>query len=486
MPQPNLPRTARNAPASWVLAALLVATPAAAQDALWTANRSVPATPSADVVASGTLVANPNRVAGAPPYAIADRDGKIVRLVEPNGGVDLPAMVGQRVRIRHDTGKTLLATQLTAPDPQPLQQSLPMQRADDLVRLAQGYAYVDTGMDCPPIMMEPCGPACPTCPPPCAPVCVPVSPPPPGRCELCTPRSFVFGEYLHLRGIDGDVTHAQQQNGIGGAGTVPFGQIGTVDTDYSSGYRVGGGLWLDECSGLAVSYTRFQVDGTDTVTPPNITGGGGAVGSLVLHPGAALTASVGPVTANYDISFRLADVMYRDAITCSRYVELNYALGAVFAQLDQTFSQTGVFGGGAGGQIDTRANVDFEGAGLKAGLDGRRRLAGGFSVYGRTSASAMTGRVNADFTQTNATTTALLANSVWEDNRFASILEYELGLAWSTPKERFMVSAGYLFQRWGGVLPTDEWIRGVQSNSYVDLDNSLGFDGLTARAEARW
>jgi hypothetical protein len=36
------------------------------------------------------------------------------------------------------------------------------------------------------------------------------------------------------------------------------------------------------------------------------------------------------------------------------------------------------------------------------------------------------------------------------------------------------------------VVQTDEWIKGVQTNNFVDMTDQLTFDGLVTRIEARW
>jgi len=61
------------------------------------------------------LVVNPDRSSGAPPFALSDQGGAIQRYVEPVPGIDLGAYVGQVVVVRHDTGQTLLASQLELP-----------------------------------------------------------------------------------------------------------------------------------------------------------------------------------------------------------------------------------------------------------------------------------------------------------------------------------------------------------------------------------
>jgi hypothetical protein len=65
------------------------------------------------------LVMNPDSMSGAPPFALTDQTGTVQRYVEPVPGIDLSPYIDQVVVVRHDTGRTLLASQLELP-PQPL------------------------------------------------------------------------------------------------------------------------------------------------------------------------------------------------------------------------------------------------------------------------------------------------------------------------------------------------------------------------------
>ncbi|QDU91271.1 hypothetical protein Pla175_46920 [Pirellulimonas nuda] len=336
----------------------------------------------------------------------------------------------------------------------------------------QGMSY-DQGMGCESYMD--CGEGV-CCGDPC---CMPCCPPP-------AKRSFVFGEFLMLRPTDGDVAHAQQQDGLGGAGTVPFGTIGTADIEYAPGFRVGGGVCVGPCSAITASYTWFESNDSSALTVPNIAGGGGAVGSLVQHPGAALTASTGPVTANYGVDFQLADVMFRDVLLSKSWCELNYSVGAQYGNIEQDFMQNGAFGGGGAGAKETRTNIEFHGGGIKAGLDGERFLARGLRVYGKLNGSLMSGRFNTSYRLQNTSTTADLAMADWKDNRAISLVECELGVAKVCCDDRIRVSAGYLFQQWGNLVTTSDFIQGVRNDNYTDLSDSLRLDGFTVRAEARW
>ncbi len=222
------------------------------------------------------------------------------------------------------------------------------------------------------------------------------------------PGMILFGEYLFLRVSDADLAHAQQQNGIGGAGTVPFGDIGTLEIENQSGVRLGGGIGCGDCSGVLFSYTFFESDSFNSVEPPFIPGGGGAVGSLVHHPALSITASVGPVDAAYQIDMQLADVMFTNRLVSGCGYAINYLLGAQYGHIEQDFAQTGNFSGGTSGTLDTFTAIDFDGGGLKAGFDSEHCLCGGLTVYGKATGALLAGEFRSQYVMLNSTTEQLL------------------------------------------------------------------------------
>jgi len=330
--------------------------------------------------------------------------------------------------------------------------------------------------DCP----QPCaGQPCPPCPTPT--MYVQPCPPPPPPPQL---KWSVFGEALWIHPTGADMAHAQQQNGIGGAGTVPFGQIGVADPSYDIGFRLGGEVRLAADAGVFASYAFFEGDAASSVGPPNIVGGGGAVGSLVHHPGAALTASVGPVDATYDIDFQLGDIAYRKLLVreCNQYVSV--FAGARFAQLEQDFSQFGNFGGGQAGAINTSTDTEFVGAGPMAGIDGAHQIGvTRFSVYGKAMVATLTGQFDSNYRMVNETTDTLLALSMWQDDRIVPMLDYELGIAWTSPQGHLRFAAGYMVSYWFNVVTTPVFVDAVQANNYVDVDDTITFDGAVGRIE---
>jgi hypothetical protein len=298
------------------------------------------------------------------------------------------------------------------------------------------------------------------------------------------PMTFIYFDWLDLQARGGDVAHAQQQNGIGGAGTVPYGDIGTLDIGYNSGVRVGGEIGCNACSGVAFDYTYYTSTTSDSLDAPFIPGGGGAVGSLVQHPGAAITASAGPVDGTYDVDFQIADVVFRHLWMSGRRYAVNYMVGAEYGHLRQDFSQTGEFGGGQSGTVDTSTTIRFDGGGLKAGVDGEQRLCGGFFMYGKATAAALSGQFDSRYNMLNSTTDTLLARSKWQDDRVIGQLDWELGMGWI--RGRWRLSAGYLFSEWTNVVDTSAFVSAVQNDRYGNVRDNLTFDGLVTRLECCW
>lgn len=320
-----------------------------------------------------------------------------------------------------------------------------------------------------------------------------------GDCCCCCPpwwahMSGFAGEFLYLHTTDADVAYAQQQNGIGGAGTVPFGQIGSLGPHHEPGFRAAVTKAFSNCSSLVLSYSFFESDSIDGLVPPVIPGGGGAVGSLVHHPGALLTGSVGPVSAAYDVDFQLADFAYRSLWKGTDHYAINWSVGGRYGSLTQDFRSIGAFGGAQGGIIDTRTNIDFDGGGLTFGLDGERRFGcSGWSIYSKGTFATLSGRFHADYFLNNSTvnpvppnTQPLLALADWEDDRIISSLDIEVGLNWMSQQRKWRASAGYLTSYWFNTLTTSQFISSVQANNYTSASDTLMFEGLTARLERRW
>jgi hypothetical protein len=299
-------------------------------------------------------------------------------------------------------------------------------------------------------------------------------------------RSGVFGELMLLRARGVEVAYAVPINGAivpPPVSPIQLGATAVADPDYSAGFRVGGAHALDDCSSVSLAWTRFQSSSTDTVTAdaPLV------LHSLVFHPG---TANAGAdfldASAYSDVKFDLIDADYRAVWGAGDTWVVNYLFGARYANLKQDF--TGIYSGT--GTTDTLvSNMNFEGGGMRVGLDATKYAGNsGFLVYGKSSASFIAGELRGRYTQ-SSDVDPIIVDTTWRAGRVVSILDLELGAGWQSCDGRWRINGGYMVAGWFNALPQNQWIQAVQTNNFAglsDTTNAITFDGFTLRLDYRW
>lgn len=309
-------------------------------------------------------------------------------------------------------------------------------------------------------------------------------------CDPCVTNSCggygwqFFGDFLYLRARGAEVPYAVPISGpIVAPPSYPtqVGHVASADPEYQPGFRLGFARALDECSSLRGAYTFYESETSDRVTLPGASSY--VLRSLVSHPGTWTASSDGlDGQAHLDIDFQIADIDYRSVFLCGPRYELAYFAGVKYVHLEQEFgSQFDVLGTEL---VNTQIN--FDGGGIRVGLEGERRAANcGLLVYGRASANFVAGEFRADYLQADGSRGTVIDTGM-TSSRVVSILDLELGVGWVSPDGCIRLTGGYLVSGWFNTLQTDEWIRGVQNNSFGDLSDTLTFDGFTARAEIRF
>jgi hypothetical protein len=301
--------------------------------------------------------------------------------------------------------------------------------------------------------------------------------------NCCSPfwahRTGVFAEALFLKPRGADVANAQPQNGIGPA-AVPFGTVSSNSPTYSPGFRLGGTFGLDRCSSIYAAYTYFQAEsnGSLFVNPPLVDH------SLVTLPQTGTAASDGLASfSRMNIRFQFADVDYRRLIAGGQNWYINYAVGARYANLQQLFRQAQVIGPTTTG---VTSNVGLDAAGSRVGLLGARKAANrGFFIYGSAFADILVGNFRSSFLQANNLSGVQGFNS-WQNFRPVPILEYELGVGWTSPNGRWQFAGGYYFAAWFNCVTNSNYIQAVQTSNYVNVGNTITFDGLAIRGARLW
>lgn len=298
-------------------------------------------------------------------------------------------------------------------------------------------------------------------------------------------RTGAFGEFMYLRPFGANVSYGIQQNGVGGLGTAPAGDVGVISPQFDAGYRVGA-EWACCCtSGIRATYTNYQTETNDTLLQAG--GIGGTAASLLLHPGTISAASTfSELDAFQDIKFQLVDIDYSTLINecCSHAV--NFNIGVRYAHLGEDFAQIGVFSG-AEGEEDVFTRIRFDGVGLRTGLDGQWKIGDSrFAAYGWGFINVMFGEFASRYQQFNATTTTVEAASNWSDDRCVPILDYEVGLRWTSCNGHWQIGTGYYTAFWFNTVTTGDFVRAVQSNDFTHVDKTIAFTGFTTRVEFRF
>ena len=310
-------------------------------------------------------------------------------------------------------------------------------------------------------------------------------------CESCCDDCFVgyqhcyyaYGGMMYLRARDSEVAYAVGVNNAVGPG-VQMTRVAVADQDYQPGVFAGFGMTLDECSSIGVHYMQYEASTNDTIgLNPNIQQPF-VINSLVIHPGTLNVGETGlDANATYDIRFNIADIEYRQLISGDCYSKFNWLVGLRLAQAEQNFQS--VYSTNVQANHTIVTDVDFYGAGLKMGLEYEKIGQRGFMVYGRTNLSLVPGEFQTSYRQTSAVG-GLLVDTSWKAGRLVTMADIEVGTGWVSACGTWRLTAGYNIQAWFNTVQTDEWIRGVQTNNFIDMSSMQSFDGLMARIEARF
>lgn len=302
----------------------------------------------------------------------------------------------------------------------------------------------------------------------------------------CCPRTYcghrcgVFADILYLTARNVDMPYAIPHDGIDPDIAVPVGPVGTANPGYEIGYRVGYNHAISSCSSLMATFTWYESDANSSIATnaPNV------IHSLVTHPNTLSAATNSQLaTARYDIDFQLADIDYRQLYSGGPYHEVNWLVGVRYGHLEQDFRSEQTINVGTT-SVDT--GVDFDGVGVRFGLEGERSSrCNGLMVYGRGLVNFLSGRFNAEYVQFDTFALTQAATS-FKDDRVVPVLEYELGVGWTSASGNVRVRAGYYMAAWYNALTTGTWVQAVQAEQFVDVNDTITFDGLVGRIEYFW
>jgi hypothetical protein len=302
-----------------------------------------------------------------------------------------------------------------------------------------------------------------------------------GCCDPCRQQMIrAWGEFLWLSPRGVDLAFAVPVDSCGTL--VPVGPVAIVSTDYEPTFRLGFDVALGCNSSIGVSYMRLENHNEEAVTGQP----GAALHSLVtVTPGTCADGSVQAAGAFLDVNFEIIDLDLRHRICSCDDFNLVLVVGARYSRLEQEFgSEFSVLG-----TTVVLSNTDFEGIGPRIGLEADMAVCHGLSAYARGYANFLVGTFESDYFQGN-TFAGVQAATEFEDRRIMPVLEFEAGVAWTSCNECLRVAAGYYVATWLNSVTTAGVIDAVRSGNFNrrddNLNDSIQFDGLTARVEVRY
>lgn len=308
------------------------------------------------------------------------------------------------------------------------------------------------------------------------------------HCEPCcrplkTHCLGIFGEVLYLRPGNMDIVYTVEQNGTDPMTATPTGPRGITQPDLEAGFRVGFALPLSECASLVASYTWYQSDTRDAITAAP----GTVLGSRVTHPNVANTgSSANSASAKFDLDFQFVDLDYHRQLAGDCNWAVNYTAGLRYARLVQEFEAQQLTGVGTGLATVT-TDIDFDGLGIRLGLDGERHSSvTGLFIYGNGFANVLAGEYQARYLQTHQLDPTANIGVQQGDYRLSTVLQTELGVGWQSCAGRVRGTIGYQGIGWHNALLTGAFIDNLGNMQLTETnDNFLTFNGAVARIEFR-
>lgn len=304
-----------------------------------------------------------------------------------------------------------------------------------------------------------------------------------GQCGVWAHYTSAYASFIYMRPRDAQIAYAVPIDGpiaqAPAANPIQIAGVGVVEPEFEPAFNVGFNLALNSMSSLDINYTMFESSTMDQIetSAPNV------MRSIVSHPSSTSTATdFLTASANLDIDYDVLDLTFRHLFVGGRVFAVNYFLGARYGTLDQQFRAHFV----DNGTEDVQTTIDFEGAGLRFGLDAERHACRSrLRYYAKASASFIAGRFRTNYFQ-GTSFDPTIVDTNWEAGRVVPILDFEIGAGWRSANDRLRLSAGYMVSSWYNMVKTDDFIWAVQQNNFLEMHESITFDGLVGRVEYRF
>jgi len=325
---------------------------------------------------------------------------------------------------------------------------------------------------------------------------------------------FVGAEYMQVRASFSEATAFVTQRQDATVPPVITNVFTPLEYDYDPSYRVYGGYRFCDCGGeIQFGYTRYDSDASANGIPQ-------AGDVIVAVPEEVFTNTVGQnISVNSSVSAQSLDLAFSKTIplggccpcdcgdtccdtscgcgdacgpVCCPAWDITWSAGVRYSEVDWDRNSVVVNPATGINENSALTTMDFEGAGPRWGLEGRRYLGSKyrFALFLKGDISLLLGNVGITNTRTQVTAGAPAGVNITQFNttQIIPVLDITAGGTVNIT-DRLTLSGGYLFSAWHdlGMRDTFDLMDDPGFLNPTDLTfddaNILGFDGYFARAE---
>jgi len=278
------------------------------------------------------------------------------------------------------------------------------------------------------------------------------------------------GLYYAQGGFSGESTSAVPPNG-----TIDFkGHLKKITPDWFPGFRIGfgGNMGYDEWD-LFLNWTWFKSHGRNSSE--------GLLLVLWAHPDADGASAATDAKGVWDLHINLLDLELGRAFWVGKHFSLHPFFGARGAWIDQDLKLEYTLTTAPVTEYQYKPKCNFEGGGIRAGLDARFAMLGGWSLYGLASGSLLYGHFDTDAKgKWNGTEIGEVRDGF---HQAASTVQLALGVRWDTylHKDRYHVGlyAGWEQNIWFGLNKMNHYFGNLNEGNLEQFSSDLTLQGGT-------
>ena len=189
---------------------------------------------------------------------------------------------------------------------------------------------------------------------------------------------------------------------------------------------MGANLAINAMTSILLNMTMFDSKTASRLetSPPHV------IRSLVSHPSSTSAATdFLSSQAQSELQLDTVDLGLRHLFVGGDVFAVNYSVAARYARLEQSFDSTFL----NNGQEQVSTDIDFDGAGLRLGLEAERHACGRpLRLYTRCAASFLAGKFQGSYFQGQSFDPTVVSTQ-WEAGRIVPILDLEVGGGWCSP-----------------------------------------------------